>query len=337
MGKRTLIVIGASAGGVPALRHLTARLPADLPAAILIVLHIGSYASILPELLNSDGPLPAKHAEDGEPVVHGRIYVAPPDHHMLLDDEGLRLSRGPKEHHTRPAIDPLFRSAALTHGAAVIGVVLTGMMDDGTAGLQAVKARGGIAVVQDPADAFEPSMPLSALKYVRVDHVATLQDMPDLLARLVTTDTAAASPPPPSQLTHEHQLSLVQGVPMEHLHAIAKPSTFVCPDCHGSLWEINGSRPTRYRCHVGHAYTLRTLEHAQSDATGDALWSAIRALEEKQMLLRRLADEHRRDRDDAEALRLMECAEDTQRHAEMLLKLVETVPGTSGQVVVGAE
>jgi two-component system chemotaxis response regulator CheB len=332
MGKRSLIVVGASSGGVAALRRLAAGLPAELPAAILAVLHIGSHASFLPDLLNGDGPLQAAHGRDGEALRPGRIYVAPPDRHMLVEADEIRLTRGPREHHTRPAIDPLFRSAALSHGAAVVGVILTGMLDDGTAGLQAVKARGGVAVVQDPEEAEEPSMPLSAMKYVRVDHRVRLADLPGLLTRLVTTDIAAASLAPPSQLSHEHKLSLLQGEPMEHMQAIAKPSTFVCPDCHGALWELNGSRPARYRCHVGHAFTLRTLEHAQSDSTDDALWTAIRALEEKYLLMCRLADDHRRDRNEAEAARLVAAAKDTQRHAELLRKLVETVPGASDEI-----
>ncbi len=325
MAQRNLIVIGASMGGVAALRLLAARLPRDLPAAVLVVLHIGSNRSILPELLHDSGGLTASHAVDGEPLRAGHIFVAPPDHHLLVDATSIRLSRGPKEHHTRPAIDPLFRSAALAHGSAVIGVVLTGLFDDGTAGLQAIKARGGIAVVQDPQEAAEPSMPLSAVKYVRVDHCVKLDDLAPLLVSLVSTQAAEAVHVP-TQLAHEHALSLLEGDLMQHLHAIAKPSTFVCPDCQGALWEISGSRPPRYRCHIGHAFTLSTLEHAQSDAAEEALWSAIRALEEKKMLLARLAEERRSEGREHEAARLESDAKDTERHADLLQDLVQTVP-----------
>ena len=198
----------------------------------------------MPELLSRSGPLPATHAKDGEVIAASHIYLGPPDHHLTVDSAGrLRLSRGPKEHHSRPAIDPLFRSAALAYGPAVVGVVLTGRLDDGTAGLQAIKQCGGIAVVQDPPDAIEPSMPASALRYVEVDHCVPLNSMAHLLNSLVRT--RVLSPAMPTALTpeHEHALSLAHGEPLQHLHAIATPSPFVCPDCRGGLWEISGAQP----------------------------------------------------------------------------------------------
>ena len=234
-----LVVVGASAGGVQALRALAAELPADFPCALLVVLHVGAHPSILPRLLSRSGALSATHAVDGEPYRPGHIHVAPPDHHLLVDGARLRLARGPKEHHARPAIDPLFRSAALAHGPGVVGVVLTGRLDDGTAGLQAIKAGGGITVVQDPADAIEPSMPASALRHVQVDHCVPLAGIGALLDSLVRTDVAPRAAAPEievaSTMTHEHALSLSLGDPMQHLQAIAAPSPFVCPDCSGGL------------------------------------------------------------------------------------------------------
>ena len=184
MTRRDIVVIGASAGGVNALLSLAQALPPGFPAAVLIVLHIGSHRSMLPELLTSSGSHRAIHPQDGEPLAPGTIYVAPPAHHMLIEGDVVRLTRGAKEHHARPAIDPLFRSAALAHGPRVIGVILTGRQDDGTAGLRAVKACGGITVVQDPADAEEPGMPTSALRHVQVDHCVPLRLLGDVLARI---------------------------------------------------------------------------------------------------------------------------------------------------------
>jgi len=289
MDASQIVVMGASAGGVAALQRLVPALPADFAAPLLVVLHIGAHPSRMPKLLAPKSRLAVTHAVDGERLRAGRVYFAPPDHHMLIESGLIRLNRGPKEHHSRPAIDPLFRSASLEHGAGVIGVLLTGYLDDGTAGLQAIKARGGRVVVQDPLEAEQPSMPLSALENVAVDHCLALADMPSTLASLLGHPVPGAAPAPP-QVLHEHALATQRGDPMEHLHAIGQPSTFVCPDCQGSLWEIDGSQPLRYRCHTGHAYSIRSLQKAQSDETDAALWSAIRALQEKELLLRKLAD-----------------------------------------------
>jgi two-component system, chemotaxis family, protein-glutamate methylesterase/glutaminase len=281
---RRIIVVGASWGGVEALQRLVADLPADLQAPVLIVLHIGRYRSILPTLLRPRSPLQVMHATDGTPLKAGQILVAPPDHHMLVEAGRVRLSRGPKEHFSRPAIDPLFRSAALTHGPGAIGVVLTGRLDDGTAGLQAIKACGGIAIVQDPADALEPGMPMSALRHVEVDHCIPLARIADVCCSVLAQPTKPPATPPASVL-HEHELASGIGDPMTHLGEIGSPSTFVCPDCHGSLWELGNVQPPRFRCHTGHAYTLRTLQHAQSVGTDEALWNALRALQEQKLLL----------------------------------------------------
>lgn len=183
-----MVVIGASAGGVEAIGFLAAALPSDFAAAVLVVLHVGAHNSVLPWLLNRRGPLPARHPEDRDPIRPGHIYVAPPDHHLLVEPGHMRLSRGPRENWARPAIDPLFRSAARAYGPGVVGVVLTGGLNDGTAGLFEVKQRGGLTVVQDPADAISPSMPRSALRHVAVDHCLPLTDIPTFLAELVAEE-----------------------------------------------------------------------------------------------------------------------------------------------------
>jgi two-component system chemotaxis response regulator CheB len=317
-----IIVVGASSGGVHALRVLFAGLPATLPVPLVVVLHIGNQPSRLPQLLSAAGALPARHPVDGERLLAGRAFIAPPDHHLLIDGPVLRLTRGPKEHHTRPAIDPTFRSAALSHGPNALGVVLTGGLDDGTAGLQAIKDCGGLAVVQRPDDAEEPSMPLSAMHNVPVDHCVGLANMASLLVKL-------AHEPPRSQLqpsprwAHEHDISLEKGDAMEHLEAIAAPSTFVCPDCKGALWQIQGARPLRFICHVGHSYTLNTLQHAQSVATDEALWTAIRSLQEKRLLRERIAKELRLDGDTGQADEAEAEAAALARQERALRQLVE--------------
>ena len=329
MSPSRLVVVGASLGGVQALQTLASMLPADFAAPLLVVLHIGSHRSILPQLLSARGPLPAAHAADGEPLAPGRILVAPPDRHLLVRDGRVHLDPGPKEHFSRPAIDPLFRSAALSHGPGVVGVVLTGLLDDGTNGLQVIKACGGVAVVQDPADAFEPSMPQSALRYVEVDHCVRLDELAGTLAQLLAAPRGHAGPgepAPEAHAAHELDLLLARGDPMKHLEAIGSPSTFVCPECRGSLWVIQGAQPHRYRCHTGHAFTLRTLEHAQSIATGEALWTAVRALQEKEKLMEQVALQRRAEGDAREAERLEAGARAIAQQAGVLRRLIETGP-----------
>ncbi|MGI4778838.1 MAG: chemotaxis protein CheB [Janthinobacterium lividum] len=283
------ILIGASAGGVYAMLDLVAALPPAFPAPILFVQHIGTHRSQLAELLSNRGPNPAVEARDGQQPEPGVIYVAPPDHHMLVERGRIRLTRGPKEHHARPAIDPLFRSAALDLGPRAVGVILTGMLDDGSAGLRFIKQCGGIAVVQDPADAAEPSMPRAAIAVTQVDHIVPLAAMPELLFELAQPVAVAAPVLPPRDMQMEHAISF-GNYTMEDLKTIAQPSTFSCPDCGGVLFELDDRAPVRYRCHTGHAFTLLTLLATLEQTTDVALWAAVRALREKEGLLRRLAE-----------------------------------------------
>lgn len=294
------IVIGASSGGVAALMELVRGLPGDLPAVVGVVLHVGSQPSILPELLRTRGPLPAVHPRDGDPLRPGTIYVAPPDRHLLFSEDRVRLSRGPRENHARPAIDPLFRSVALQWRERAIGVVLTGELDDGSAGLRAIKEYGGTAVVQDPADAAEPSMPASALASADVDHCLPLAGIAPVLARLAGVDTAPQPHAGADAVAREQKI--FEGTdPMENLDAIGKHSPLTCPECGGGLWEVRDATPLRYRCHTGHAYTARILDAAQSETAEQSLWSSVRALKEREMLLRRLANVAQATGDTAQA------------------------------------
>ena len=256
-----IIVMGASAGGVKAILDLAGTLPSGFPAPLLFVQHIGAHHSELYKLVSARGPNAAVIASDGEVPRPGTIYIAPPDLHMLLDGHTISLSSGPKEHHARPAIDPLFRSAALSYGPRAIGVVLTGMLNDGSAGLRAIKDCGGTAVVQDPADADAPGMPRSALACVEADHVVSLAALGPLLYDLASRPavrTTSSMPPPPEALRREHEVSIGSNA-MDNLKAIASPSVFTCPDCGGVLFELNDKHPVRLRCHTGHAFSLRSL------------------------------------------------------------------------------
>lgn len=282
-----IVVVGASTGGIAALQLLAQSLPRDFPAPVCVVQHVGANYSILPALLRECGPLPALHARDREPLLPGAIYVAPPDHHLLVEGRMLRLTRGPRENHTRPAIDPLFRSAALHWGPRTIGVVLTGSLDDGTGGLWVIKERGGVAIVQDPLTAEDPSMPGNAIANVAVDHVVRLEAMGALLQGLVARP-AEAGRPARSELVREVAITAGEAN-MENLAAIGTPSSLTCPDCGGALWEMQNQRPLRYRCHIGHAYSALTLEKAQLESSEHALRSSVRALQEREMLLRRMA------------------------------------------------
>jgi two-component system chemotaxis response regulator CheB len=280
-----LIVIGASAGGVSALTSVTAALPADLSATVLIVMHIGARRSLLPEILQKLCPLPVRHAEDGVVLADGEVLIAPPDHHLTVEKhEGkvrARLWHGPKENYTRPAIDPLFRSAAAFDGH-VIGVVLTGYLDDGTAGLQAIKACGGYAIVQDPADAQVPDMPQSARAYVAVDHVLPLSQIAPLLASLAKAPVSVNDKEPPISELIQMENRYIEGTAgIDDIERIGSRSAYTCPECSGVLWKINGAAPPRFRCHTGHAFSFRTLMELQEQAVEEALWASLRALQEK--------------------------------------------------------
>lgn len=295
MPRQDIIVIGASAGGVEALQVVAAGLPAHLPAAVFVVLHIGRGShgrSYLPEILSSAGPLPAVHPRDREKIERGKIYTAPPDCHLLLEHGMMRLSRGPKENRTRPAINPLFRSAASSYDGRVAGVILTGSLDDGVSGLAEIKLRGGMAIVQDPATALFPSMPLNAVQRVDVDHVAPLGAIPILISQLATTDR--------DNIKRQERME--------------KTATgLTCPECRGPLSQERQGRIVEYACRVGHRYTPLAMEDEHQDTVERTLWSSIVALEEAADIAETLApdlgaqslEESRRKRAQAAVIKAM--------------------------------
>lgn len=290
---QALIVMGASVGGMEALSTIFAALPADLPAAILVVTHVGARKSLLPELLAKTSALPVRYAQDREPIRPGRILLAPPDLHMLVaitaGQATVELTRGPRENHTRPAIDPLFRSAAAL-GPQVVGVILSGYLDDGTAGLQAIKACGGTVLVQEPEEAVAPSMPQSAIRNVAVDRRLPVAEIAPALLALVKNMAAPVvdRTEAPSWIAVENRFARGVGN-MEYLQKIATPSTFTCPECQGTLWELKDQQPQRFRCHTGHSFTAPILGELQHEKAEDAIWAAVRALQEKEQLFASLA------------------------------------------------
>ena len=289
---RDIVVVGASAGGVEALRTLAAGLPSDFPAAVFVVLHVPPTSSVLPAILTRAGKLPAVHPRDGDPVEHGRIYIAAPDYHLLLADDVVRLERGPRENGHRPAIDPLFRTAAMRYRGRVTGVILSGSLDDGIAGLGAIKRLDGAVVVQDPDDALYPTMPKSAIEAGLVDHVAPVAAIPDLLVGLAATEVAAERAISRAMATDQTQLD-PETITAENRER-GELSGFVCPECKGPLWELKEGEVVKLRCRVGHTFTEEALEREQAIALEGAMWTAVTALIEKGDFSHRLAERFRR-------------------------------------------
>ena len=315
-----IVVVGASAGGVEALSKFVHKLSAGLQASIFVVLHVPPQnPSMLPAILSRSGPLPAIHPTDGTVIEHGSIYIAPPDHHLLLEHGHIHVVRGPKENRHRPAIDPLFRSASSVYGPRVIGVVLTGALDDGTAGLLAVKRLGGIAVVQDPDDALYASMPRNALEHVEVDYVLPLDDIAPKLVSLVAMEVESTME---QQVLEDMQneLSLAK---MELGHQkddirVGTPSQYSCPECGGVLWEIQDDELLRFRCRVGHAFSIDSMMAEQSEAIEEAMWMALKVLEEQVSISRKMAVQSRQ----SGHLWMAQRFEERQKHAEKRVDLL---------------
>jgi two-component system chemotaxis response regulator CheB len=287
---RDVVVVGASAGGVETLRELVRNLPADFPAAILVVMHLSPGASsALPQILARAAVLPAVPARHGEPLAKGVIHVAPPDRHLLIEDGALMLSRGPTENGHRPAINATFRSAAVAKGPAAIGVVLSGALDDGAVGLASIVERGGLAVVQDPADALYPGMPENALARTQTEHVYPIDVLGKILDKLVRTpaEPGPAEPPSPALLLEDRIAR--DGVRLDAVipGAETPPSGYSCPDCGGALLDVGRSHG-HYRCRIGHGWTAEALFGAHDAEFERALWTALRSLDEKAALAKRM-------------------------------------------------
>jgi two-component system chemotaxis response regulator CheB len=329
------VVVGASAGGVEALQRFVRALPSDFSAPVLVVLHASPTGrSYLPEILSRAGPLPAVHACDGEAIVGGRIFVAPPDSHLVVADGTMRLVRGPRENGHRPAIDPLFRTAAAEYDSHVAGVVLSGTLDDGTVGLNCVKEAGGATLAQDPDDALYADMPLNAIAYVNPDYVQPVEELADTLVRLTASGRLEAGRNG-GMTAPDDDGDLLDAAPAPGAEK-AQPGkivSFSCPDCGGTLWETESGGTASYRCRVGHAYTLNSLVARHGDSVERALWTAYRALEERaamsRRIARRLADRNRPD----SASRFERQAEVSERQADELKSILVGFEATEIQAV----
>jgi two-component system chemotaxis response regulator CheB len=303
-----------------------AGVPADLPGAILVVLHVPPDAtSHLPELLSRAGALPACHPRNDQRLRAGEIYVAPPDHHLLVRDDGVVLTKGPKENRFRPSIDALFRSAAYNHRERVIGVVLSGALDDGTAGLWTVKHLGGTTIIQDPGDAKFDSMPVNARRQVQIDHCLPASEIGPLIGRLASSNSEpageGAKPAELYKIKTEVKIAGTANAFQEGIMDIGELTPFTCPECHGVLVRLKEGKMTRFRCHTGHGYSASALLAGITEAVGGSLWEVTRALEESVMLLNHLA-KHFADLGDAQiAERFEEKARETEERAKVLQRL----------------
>lgn len=308
MPGRNILVIGGSTGAIQPLRRVLSQLPLDFPAAVFVVLHTATNSpGVLPRILGGSGQLPVAYASDGDRIEEGHVYVAPSDRHLILKKDHMRITRGPRENRFRPAVDPLFRTAAVAHGPAVIGIVLSGGLDDGAVGLAMIKTHGGIAIVQDPVEADAPGMPQTALQQVAVDYIVGTEEMAALIERLVAEPLARSE----ARMRNPDRTD-VSETGADDIHRQKKmgaPSPFTCPECGGALWEYRDGQLLQFHCHIGHRFGGDSLVAAQNEALDHALWAGLRALEESAELRRRMAN-HARDR------KMVSLAEEYDRHAD---------------------
>jgi two-component system chemotaxis response regulator CheB len=323
MERRNIVVVGASAGGLDAIRALIAGLPADTEVIVLIVWHMGPGVSgVLPRILSKDGKHKIANAVDGDPLEPGRIYVAPPDRHLIVERGRVRVTKGPKQNRFRPAIDPLFRSAAIFYGPRVIGVILSGSLDDGSAGLWAVKNFGGTAIVQDPDEAEVPSMPENAMKATKVDYtlkVAEMGSVIDKLSKEFVQDIFPKTSQKAFQLTQEIESVMGRGLSSFSLFQEGKPSNLTCPDCHGALNTFVEDERLLFRCHTGHSFSPAVLLDGIGSEIDEHLWNAVRASQEATMLLNNLGDHFAEHNNPKTAAMYFNKARETERRLAVIL------------------
>ena len=344
-----IIVIGASAGGVELALALAAQLPDDLPAAIFIVIHISPSAeSVLPALIRRRTHLRVAHARDGERIEHGRIYVAPPDQHLNVRRGRVELTMGPRENGHRPAVDSLFRSAAQSYGPRVVGVVLSGNLDDGTVGATEIRKGGGIVIAQDPEEALYPSMPRSVITVGAADHVARLESIVTLMSELSRTPAdeedlsvspraqgASGGQPedaerllPSTGAESDPQKGHGFGAADAMRSEIDTASGFTCPECHGALWTTGDAKLEGYRCRVGHTYTQNVLLSEQGRALEAAMWTAYTALEEHSVFVERMVARNERQGNVVTVSKLSQRAHDLQQRARLIKNVLALGPFT---------
>ncbi len=323
MSQPRIVVIGTSAGGLEVLHKLVAQLPEDLPASVFIVIHMAatSSAEFVVHRLQKQTSLTCKVAVNKELIHPGVIYLAPEDHHLLISGNYLLVTQGPRENQFRPAVDPLFRSAAVSYGPNVIGVVLTGMLNDGTVGMDAVQRSGGIAVVQNPDDAEFPEMPLSVLSNLKVDYSVPVSEMGQLLVNLVKQPVTSKTGIPDDIKLEAKIAERVMGT-TEEVEKLGKKVAYTCPDCGGNLWEMSYGSVLRYRCHLGHAFSARSLLNDMNEAMEETLWVALRMLEERKNLLTNMLDREQHKTPLAWAAGQRERVEDMKVHINRIKEIL---------------
>lgn len=322
MDNRDIIVIGGSSGATAPLKSILGALPSDLPASVFVVLHIPARSlGILATAAQAATHLPVRPAEDGMAIEPGHIYLGVPDRHLLLAEGHIRLGRGPRENMARPAIDPLFRSAAVSYGPRAVGVLLSGLLNDGAAGLSAIKRCGGLALVQDPVDAIADEMPLAGLQAVTADLVAPHGRIGDVLSDLARGPAGPRLTIPP-EIRLEVDIASGERIDSSVLRRFADPSPLICPDCGGVMSQIREPGPLRYRCQVGHAKTAEVLAYEQESAIDEALRVALRIIEERAELVTRMAEDGRKSGRRSVAEMYQERAEEYRRYAETIRRAV---------------
>ena len=323
MANKDIIVIGASAGGLNALMHLVKQFPADFAASVFIVQHISPVApSYIPQILNRNSAIECVHPEDGQHIEKGKIYIAVPDHHLLIENNKILVKKGPKENRFRPSVDALFRSAAYNYGTRTIGIILSGLLDDGSSGLWSIKRLGGTTIVQSPEDALYPDMPVNALEYIEADHILPVSIMAEMIVSLSMEPALQQSeiqPDDKGRLATELRIaSQTLDTDMPSI-SLGEPSSLTCPECNGALTRIEEEKIVRYRCHTGHAFTENVLLADITKCIEEDLWKAIRGLDESIILLEEMASRTSKDADWAlKALNLK--INDAKKHSEAIRK-----------------
>jgi two-component system chemotaxis response regulator CheB len=323
MGQRDIIAVGGSLGAIDAVKELCGSLPADFAAAMFIVIHIGAKGNnLLASIFNEHSAIPVSTAVDGETLKRGRAYVAPADHHLLVIDNLVRLGNGPRENMARPAIDPLFRSVAIGHGPRAIGVVLTGMLNDGAAGLADVKRCGGVTIVQDPSDSVAPQMPMGALRASAVDYRAPAAELGALLTKLVVEE-AGPMIEIPADIELEVDIALGQNCNSELIAKVAEAVPISCPACGGVLSQVKHGPPLRFRCQIGHAYTDEALATEQEVAAEEAVGMALRIIGERVVLSEKMAEDARRSGRNAAAAGYEQRGRELHKYIEVLRRATD--------------
>ena len=307
-----------------ALTGLVAQLPANFPAPVFIVNHMAAETTgkALVDALNKAGSLRCRHARDGEPFKRAHVYLAPSDQHLLLVRDKMLVTKGARENHYRPAIDPLFRSAAVAYGKGVVGIILTGYLDDGTSGMMAIKRCGGICIAQDPADAAYPDMPQSVISHVGTDYCVPLAQMGALLEKLAARKVGVSNKPP-ADLVIEAEIAQRVVSDLKSVETLGSQVPFNCPDCGGVLWQMKHGEVPRYRCHTGHAFSSAALLAQQNEKIEETLWVALRMFEERQNLISKMGSSQK----DLPSS-IQERVSESQVHIDRVRAMLKTSDGT---------